>query len=110
MKKVAIAQYEEEMAEFVIYLLKKAGIDAQKQPIVHSCKNEMSRIMGKEWAVGWNPKWAVVVPSNQQKEAEEILDHIAEYNWYERKLEFIDPTKNIFHQLYGLKTDKKKKK
>jgi len=97
------------MADFVVYILRKAGIDAEKVPLLHSAKEDMSMRYGKELFKGWNPRWSIVVPKRQEKTAEKILDDLAEYNWYEKHPKTIDPTKNIYTQLYGIKPYKKKK-
>ena len=110
MKKVSIAEYESDMADFVVYMLRKAGYDAEKQPLIHSAKEDISMRMGKEWFKGWNPNYSVVVPKSQQKGAEKILHELSEFNWYEKKPKTVDPTRDVYPQLYGIKPFKSKRR
>jgi len=112
MKLVKVAEYEEEMADFVVYILKKAGIKAESQYLIHSCKDELSEITGKEWCKGWKPNRRVMVPEKDEEVADEILERLTELNWYKKKPKMIDVTKDAYPQLYGIKpwTEKKKKK
>lgn len=110
MKLVKIAEYEDEMAEFVVFILKKAGVKAESHHLVYSCKDELSTIAGKEWCKGWNPNRAVMVPKEQEKTANEILKELCEFNWYEKKPKTIDVTKDAYPQLYGIKPWSKKKR
>ena len=67
-------------------------------------------MLGYEIGRGWHPDYAVVVPEKQQKVAESIIHDLAEMNWYKKRPKFIDITKNIYPQLYGIKPFKKRKK
>jgi hypothetical protein len=109
-KMVKVAEYETEMADFIVYVLKNSGIKAESQPLIHSAKDEFSRIIGEEAFKGWNPNRAVVVPAKDKDVAEEIIGKLAELNWYEKKPKTIDVTMDVYPQLYGIKPWSKKKK
>jgi len=110
MKLVQVFEGESELADFVAYVLKKNGINAEVHHLVHSSKDELSNILGKEFAPGWNPNRVVMVPQNQKGFAEQMIHTLAELNWYEKKPKSYDITKDIWPQKYGYKPWPKKKK
>ena len=93
----------EEMCEFVAYFLRKAKIKTEIVPIVHSSKDEMSRMLGFEFAKGWNPTHTLRVQEDRLEDADYITHHLPEYNWYKKRPKKIDVSRDIFSQRYGVK-------
>lgn len=109
-KKVSVGEHSKEMAEFVAYFLRKAGIKTEVRPLIYSSKQAISDMMGKEYFKGWNPTHAVVVSEKDERLANEITEKLCEFNWYKKRPRGIDVTKDVIPQLYGIKPFKKKKR
>ena len=73
-----IAELEEnDTALFIVWLMRRAGFDAQIEPLLSGGYKE---IIG----VDFYPKWALVVPKSQLNLAERVYNLACEFNWDEK--------------------------